>query len=529
MESTFDLVIIGGGMNGCALARLAAQNGFSVSLFESNDFGSGITSRSTRLIHGGLRYLESGRIGLVKESLHDRRLLLEEYPGQVKPLPFLIPVYRSDSRAAWYVGVGLKLYEWLAGDPELGVVQRLSPREVLSVEPGLGAAGLRAGFQYCDCQATYPERLALEMALQAEEAGAVLANHTSVKGFLIEDGRVKGVEVRAPRGEQEFRARIVVNAAGAWIDRVLAALPESAPKPLLTLLNGAHIVVAPFSGAPSRAVYHEARADRRPFFIIPWRGLYLIGTTETPFEGDPGCVAPTAAEIEYLLAETRNLFPDSRVGLESVLYAYAGSRPLLRASGSNLNKASRDHRLHDHETADGLAGLLTMAGGKLTTARSFAFEVLTKAAEKLGRPAPSAPAMRATVQSSDNRRMEIYGPRTDRLDRFARASPDGDVPALEGSQVTRAEILFAVEHEHAQTLGDIMLRRTDLGLAPEYQRSWAEQVAAIAASSPAWEAMSLPEAVAAYEAERERLLYPPDRIAEKARHGNPVENASPSG
>ena len=509
MESTFDLVIIGGGINGCALARQAAQNGFSIALFEENDFGSGITSRSTRLIHGGLRYLESGRIGLVKESLHDRWLLLDEYPGQVKPLPFLIPVYQSDTRAAWYVSVGLKLYEWFARDPELALVQRLSPREVLSLEPGLETAGLRAGFQYCDCQATYPERLALEMALQAEEAGAVLLNHTSVDGFLIEDGRVQGVKTRGPRGEEEFRARLVVNAAGAWIDRVLDSLPGAALKPLLTLLNGAHIVVAPFRGAPRRAVYHEARADRRPFFIIPWRDLYLIGTTETPFEGDPARVAPTVGEIEYLLAEWNNLFPGSRLGPASVLYAYAGSRPLLSSSEGNLNKASRGHCLYDHQTEDGLAGLLTMAGGKLTTARSFALEVLTRAAEKLGRPAPSAPAVPATVQSTDDRRREIYGPRTDRLERFARSSTDGDEPALDGSPVTRGEILFAVEHEHAQTLADIMLRRTGLGFAPEHQGSWAERVAAIAATSPAWGATSIGDAVAAYKAERERVLFPP--------------------
>ena len=512
MESTFDLVIIGGGINGCALARLAAQNGFSVALFEENDFGSGVTSRSTRLIHGGLRYLESGRIGLVRESLHDRRLLLDEYPGQVKPLPFLIPVYQSDSRAAWYMSVGLKLYELFARDPELGLVQRLSPREVSSLEPGLETAGLRAGFQYCDCQATYPERLALEMALQAEEAGAVLANHTAVSGFLIEDGCVRGVKTRGPRGEEEFRARLVVNAAGAWIDRVLDALPSSGPKPLLTLLNGAHIVVAPFSGAPRRAVYHEARADRRPFFIIPWRGLYLIGTTETPFEGDPARVAPMAAEIEYLLAETISLFPGSGLGRESVLYAYAGSRPLLHASGGNWSSASREHRLYDHESRDGLKGLLTMAGGKLTTARSFALEVLTKAAEKLGRPVPSAPAIPADVQSTDERRMEIYGPRTDRLEHFARASTDGGEPALEGSPVTRGEILFAVEHEHARTLADIMLRRTGLGFSPEHQAGWAERVAAIAATSAAWEATSIGDAVAAYKSERERVLFPPGVI-----------------
>ena len=264
-----DIVIVGGGINGCALARLAALSGFRVTLVEKNDFGCGVTSRSTRLIHGGLRYLESFRFRLVRESLRDRTILLREFPGQIVPQPFLIPVYGSDSRPPWHIAAGLEIYGFLAGGAVLPKHRRLRAEEVRRVEPGLAAGDLRGGFVYYDCQAVYPERLSLEMALQAEEAGATVRNHTAVTGFLVEDSRVLGVRVDGPDGEEEIRARLVVNAAGAWADRVRRLLPGARREPLLTLLNGAHILLAPFPGAPRHAVYREARADGRPFFIVP--------------------------------------------------------------------------------------------------------------------------------------------------------------------------------------------------------------------------------------------------------------------
>ena len=386
----YDLVIIGGGINGCALARLAAVNGFSVALLEKNDFGSGVTSRSTRLIHGGLRYLENGRIGLVKESLNDRQALLREYPGQVKPQAFLIPVYQSDSRRPFYISIGLHIYKWLAGDPELAEFQRLSAQEVSALAPALDTRDLLAGFLYRDCQAVYPERLSLEMALQAEEAGAEIHNHAAVDGFLIESRCVEGVRVTGLDCAPTLRARLVINAAGPWVDKVRPALPESTRKPLVSRLNGTHIVVRPFAGAALSVVYHEARSDRRPFFVIPWRGLSLIGATETPFCCDPDRVIPAEREIAYLLEEANGLFPGARLTRESVLYAYAGSRPLLHGRSGSMNAASRDHSIYDHEKEEGLKGLLTLLGGKLTTAPSFAWEVLTAASKKLGAPHPAS-------------------------------------------------------------------------------------------------------------------------------------------
>ena len=508
-----DIAVVGGGINGCSLARLAALSGFRAALFEKNDFGCGVTSRSTRLIHGGLRYLESFRFGLVRESLRDRKTLLREFPGQIAPQPFLIPVYAGDSRPRWHIAAGLEMYRLLAGGDVLPRPRRLSAEAAREAEPGLAAEGLRGGFVYYDCQAVYPERLALEMALQAEEAGAEVRNHTAVKGFLVKDSRVVGVRVEVPGGEEEIRARLVVNAAGAWADRVLRLLPGAQREPLLTLLNGAHIVLPPFAGAPRRAVYHEARADRRPFFVVPWRGLYLVGTTETPFAGDPERAAPTEREIEYLLREMNGLFPRADARRESILYAYCGSRPLLRAEGGNMNAASRDHAVYDHETHDGVKGLLTMLGGKLTTAPSFARQTLREAAAKLGAPAPIDPDIpeAPAPAESDAGLAAIYGPRAPRLRAFLAERPERAAPAAPGCPAVRGQIEFAVRCEKAHTLGDILLRRTGLAFDPNYSPAWAQAAASAAADALGWDRAATENALAAFEDELGKTLAPVHR------------------
>ncbi len=511
-------MIVGGGVNGCALARLAAWSGFRVTLVEKNDFGCGVTSRSTRLIHGGLRYLESFRFRLVRESLRDRKILLREFPGQIVPQPFLIPVYGGDSRPPWYIAAGLEMYGFLAGGAVLPRHRRLSAKDVRQAEPGLAAEDLRGGFVYYDCQAVYPERLALEMALQAEEAGATVRNHTAVTGFLVEDERVVGVRVAGPDGAEELRARLVVNAAGAWVDRVLRLLPGARREPLLTLLNGAHIVLPPFAGAPRHAVYHEARADGRPFFIVPWRGLYLVGTTETPFAGNPDRTMPTEAEIEYLLSEMNGLFPRADAGRESVLYAYCGSRPLLRVTGGNMNAASRDHALYDHESEDGVQGLLTMLGGKLTTARSFAWDTLRLAAAKLGAPPPNDPGIPEAValDEPDAGLAAVYGPRAPRLRAFIRARPERSAPLAAGCPAVRGQIEFAVRCEKARTLGDILLRRTGLAFERNYEPAWARAAAAVAAAVLGWDRAATENALAAFEDELGNALAPDRRLSPTA-------------
>lgn len=502
------MAIVGGGINGCALARAAARRGIRTALLEKRDFGCGVTSRSTRLIHGGLRYLESFQVGLVRESLKDRESLLREFPGQVIPQPFILPVYRSDSRSRWYLAAGLAMYRALSFGSRLPAHRRLNAAETLRLLPGLDSSGLVGGFEYYDCQAAYPERLALEMALQARAAGACLRNHARVTGFLRSSKGVEGVEVEGLRGREALRSRVVVNACGAWADELLDLLPESRGRRLLSLVNGAHLVLRDFPGSPRHAVYHEARSDGRPFFIVPWRGLYLVGTTETLYTGSPDRMLPTPGEVDYLLEETNALFPDARLGRGSVLYSYCGSRPLLRSEGPNLNRASRGHAVIDHARRDGIRGLLTLAGGKLTTAPSFAEQAADRIEREFGRrlarPSGRQPSVRPP--GVRGRLAVLYGPRAEEVRRFVASAPELAEPLASDCAVTRGEVVYAVRKEMALTLGDILLRRTGAAFDPAYRSAWARRAAKVAAPWLDWDDSGRRAALAGFEAELRRTI-----------------------
>ena len=512
-DGHYDLVIIGGGINGCALAREAARAGLRTLLLERRDFGAGTTSRSTRLIHGGLRYLERFDLSLVRASLRDRASLLREFPGQVQPLPFLLPVYSDDSRPPWYVGSGLLLYRLLGAGGQLPPPRRLPLDECGRLVPGLDRKGLRACFEYHDCQAVYPERLALEMALQAEDAGADIRNHACVKGFLTRRSRVIGLQFKGAGGEGEVRSALVVNAAGAWADEVLARVGRQPMRPLLTLINGAHVVVPRLEAAPSHAVYREARSDRRPFFIVPWRGLHLIGTTEVRSVDGPDRATPGEEEVRYLLDETAALLPEAGVARDSVLYAYSGSRPVLKTEGTDLSRASRGDAIVDHQRRDGIGGLVTMAGGKLTTAQSFARRTLSRVAAMLGRPlTPVAPPAPDDVSASQgngaslSRLSAVYGPRAAQVQRFLSSSPGFAEPLAPGCEVACGEVLRAVREERALTLGDILLRRTGAAFAAGYEPGWACAAAEVAAEQLGWNEAGIATAVADFEAELSQTL-----------------------
>lgn len=501
------MVIVGGGINGCALAREAARAGLRVALLEARDFGAGVTSRSTRLIHGGLRYLESFQFSLVRESLKDRKTWLREFPGIVRPQPFLLPVYRSDSRAPWYLACGLAVYRLLSADSTLPAPRRVGASELLTLLPELDPDGLLCGFEYFDCQAVFPERLALEMALQAESAGADIRNHARVTHLLVRDSGVEGVRFEGLAGSGELGSRVVVNAAGAWADQVLSLARGNASEPLLSLVNGAHIVVRELPGASRHAVYREARADRRPFFIIPWRGLHLVGTTETLCSGDPAVTLPEEREIRYLLDEANALFPSASLARDDVLYAYSGPRPILKAPSDRLNRASRGHAIVDHKKTDGISGLLTMAGGKLTTAPSFAKAALRRVARILGINTPAvARAQPCSLNAAPAEVAALYGPRWHEAIDSIGADPAMMRPLADGCPTKRGQVLYAIERERALTLGDILLRRTGAAFDPGYKPSWAAAAADLAAGQLGWDQAGRDRALAGYESELAQTL-----------------------
>jgi len=360
----FDLAVIGGGINGAGIARDAAMRGLSVLLVEQDDFGAGTSSWSSRLIHGGLRYLEYGEIPLVFESLNERRRLLSIAPHLVRPLRLLIPIYRGGRRPAWQVRLGLLAYDLLSFRQSLPGHKFLHADAVAERAPGLLREGLTGAASYFDAQVTFAERLVLENVLAAAASGADVRNYHALQS-LVSQGRggfrLTCRDLVATR-DYEVRARAVVNAAGPWVDRVLARSDEAAPR-LIGGTKGSHVTVDPFPGAPRDACYVEAPEDGRPVFIIPWNGQYRVGTTDIRFEGDPASARASPAEVDYLLATVNDVFPDAALAHADINYAYAGVRPLPYVEKGPESAITRRHILHEHE--DGR--FVSVVGGKLTT------------------------------------------------------------------------------------------------------------------------------------------------------------------
>ena len=382
---THDVVIIGAGINGAGIARDAAMRGLKVLLIDKGEPGGGTTSASTRLIHGGLRYLEHFEFGLVYESLREREILLRIVPHLVRPLPITIPIYKHGKRGRLTIRAGMILYDLLSWGKSLPRHRMLSRAQTLERWPGLNPEGLVGSARYYDAQVEFPERLVVENVMSAREFGAVVLTHTCVTGFDVEEGKVSGVKFISEDGEEQFaEAAVVINAAGPWIDQVLERVPVESPK-LIGGTKGSHIVVAPFPTAPANAIYLEARSDGRPVFIIPWNKLYLIGTTDVRFEGNPDEVRCEQWEIDYLLAETNLALPNAKLTPDNILYTYSGVRPLPVTGDKDEQNITRRHFIREHPR---LPNLLSIVGGKLTTYRSLAEECVDLIFRKLGRNSP---------------------------------------------------------------------------------------------------------------------------------------------
>jgi glycerol-3-phosphate dehydrogenase len=367
--SRYDVIIIGAGINGAGIARDGAMRGLKVLLIDKGEPGCATTSASTRLIHGGLRYLEHFEFGLVRESLRERETLLKIAPHLVKPLAITIPIYKQSKRGPWTIRAGMILYDLLSWGKSLPRHQMLSRAETLERWPGLNPEGLVASALYYDAQVEFPDRLTLANVQSAQEFGAEVLTHTRVTGLTV-----TGVEF----GDRFAEASVVINAAGPWIDQVLERAPVKSPK-LIGGTKGSHIVVPVFDGAPANAIYLEARSDGRPIFIVPWNKLYLIGTTDVHFEGDPDEVRCEPWEIDYLLSETNLALPVAQLTHESILQTYSGVRPLPYQS------STRRHFIREHPQ---LPNLLSIVGGKLTTYRSLAEECVDLIFRKLGKEPP---------------------------------------------------------------------------------------------------------------------------------------------
>ena len=522
VDGVYDIAVVGGGINGAGIARDAALRGLKVILLEKNDFGSGTSSWSSRLIHGGLRYLEHAEIPLVFESLHERRRLRKLAGHLVEPLRLTIPVYKSSRRGMLTIRLGMLAYDILSFGKSMPGHRMLDREAMIHEAPGLMQDELVGGAQYYDAQVAFAERLVLENVLGAAEAGADVRNYSPVIGISVRQGRVRGLQFidHATTRETEIAVPVVVNAAGPWVDRVLATVNREMP-PFMGGTKGSHIVVGPFEGAPSSAFYVEAESDGRPFFIIPWFDQYLIGTTDIRYDGDPGDVVASDDEIDYLVRETNRVFPAANLERDAIHYAYAGVRPLQKKASGPESAITRKHIIYRHRRE--ARGLISIIGGKLTTYRNLAEQAVNKAVRSAGLkagpcltrslPLPGAEdtddARQSLMQSAElpaacaDRLLRIYGSRAIGL---AHAGGGAGDPFLDTDRtILAAEVAHAVTAERAVTLVDIMHRRMMVGLAPDQGRSLAGRIGDLAAEAAGWNRSDLANQQRMLEAYNDRL------------------------
>jgi glycerol-3-phosphate dehydrogenase len=479
---SFDVLIVGGGATGLGAAVDAASRGYATALIEAEDFAKATSSRSTKLVHGGVRYLQNGEVHLVREALHERTNLIENAPHVVHDLPFLLPTYR------WldvpYYFAGLKVYDVLAGGSNLPGTRLLSPREALALVPGLSGRGLRSAIMYHDGQFD-DSRLAVSLARTAVDRHAAVANYVRAERFLYERDRICGVVAQDHESGARFeiRARVVVNATGIFVDTLRALDDADAPK-LLTHSRGSHIVVPRAAlGTSTHAVLIPKTSDGRVVFATPWHESIVIGTTDiktNDVELDP---RPTAAEVSYIL-ETINPYLATPLQANDVRATFAGLRPLVTRRASTTAGLSREHLI---DVAP--SGLVTITGGKWTTYRKMAEDVIDVAAREAGLTASPSKTARLALHGAtrdlppQTDPLRVYGSDGFALRALADARPDLAQPLDARLPYIAAQVVFAAQHEMARTVEDVLARRTRaLFLDIEAARASAPQVAKLLAA-----------------------------------------------
>jgi len=525
--AALDAVVIGGGMAGAGVARDLALRGASVALFDKGDFASGTSSKSSKLIHGGLRYLELGDFKLVRESLREKRTLERLAPHLVRPLPFLVPIYRGAPRGLITVRIGMWLYDLLTPGKTTERYRVLRPVDALTMEPSVRAEDLRGAGYYFDDLLLYPERLCLENVLSAARHGARTFNYCEVEEFVPGRRGIDGVKVRDLLSGQVqlVRAATIVNCAGPWVDRVraMAKVADRSPRVVRTT-KGIHCLLPRMT---DRAVYLSAR-DERMIFVIPWREFSLVGTTDTDFEGDPDRLWATREEVTYLLEEVAKVLPDKRATFENVSYTYAGVRPLSFEPGAPASRVSREHKVIP-EGPDGR--FFSVTGTKLTCFRSLAEDVGNRVMRVLGRGLAPRTArltldgvdeevgkiearvwmdvseeMAATGLSRGTLRtlVETYGRAYPRVLELGRKLPDGFERLCPSNPEIVAQLHHALREELAVSLQDVLLRRTGIGQSRCQGLDCAEPIAARMAELGGWSKRRLDAELEAYSQHVER-------------------------
>lgn len=502
-QHEFDLLVIGGGIYGACIARDAASRGLSVALVEKGDFGSGASANCLKIIHGGLRYLQDGNLGLVRQMVRERRAWLRTAPHLVRPLPVVMPTYAN----AWphnrpLLTLAARLNDLLSFDrnrdvdPErvLPPARALSRREVLRALPGLNPAGITGGVLWYDAQIDSPERLVLDVVRSACDHGALAANYVRVIRFLRQGRAVCGVQARDELGGRllQIHARLVVNAAGAWVDEVLDPLHPAGHRPHFQPSGAMNLITRRIATNYAAGLRSQpANGKPRVLFIAPWQGLTLAGTIHAPAgDGDsPDNGWVSEAHIQAFLAELNQAYPGANLSREDVYGVHQGYLPAVETTHDGHVRLLRQSQVVDHESRDGITGLLTVVGVKFTTARYTAEQTVDVALRKLGRPdkTPSRTAFLPLhsvpagtsfdkYTSQQVRRWQnrfdsawltrlhtLYSADFPALLAEAQADRHWSEPLSPQTTITQGEVRHAVRHEMARRLGDVVWRRTSLG------------------------------------------------------------------
>lgn len=546
----YDLVIVGGGITGASTAWDAALRGLKVALLEKDDFAHATTSGSSKLVHGGLRYLVNGELKLVRESLRERRIWENVAPHMVHPLPFVIPTYGWGMHGPIVLGIGLALYDllsfdrnWLSDrDKKLPGFRRLSKGKALDLVPSLRREGLTGAMIYYDCQMFAPERLCLECIEGAVEYGADVANYAEVTNFTTDASFGRGVNVTgvtvvdATTGETHtIRGKVVVNAAGPWADKTMAMVDET-PARRLIRSKGIHIITRDLSGDHALAIQSAIGGH---FFVIPWRGHTIIGTTDVVFEEDPDELGVTEKDIEDFLRVVNDGLPGLNLRREDVIHFYAGIRPLVdttpeevpgaetdgesakeaekKAAKKDSYNASRAAEVYDHAPEEGIEGLISAIGGKWTTSRHLAEQVVDLTLKKLHRSAKcetdctpvyggDMARLKTHIERAQLRHAHLapdivenlvhfYGSRVDEVLATADEKP-GEREALlrrlaPDNPVIGVQVVHAVRHEMAIHLDDVIFRRTGLGTLGNPGSALVKQVAELMGRELGWDETAL--------------------------------------
>ncbi len=512
----FDLIIVGGGITGAAVAYIAAARGLSVALFEKKDYGGATSAATSKLIHGGLRYLANGELKLVRESLRERRILGNIAPNFVYPLPFIMPMYKRWRGNIWKMLTGMFLYDLLSYDKKdtwdkskkLQNHRLINHRKTVRVEPNLRMEELRNAFYFFDYQSIFPERLTLAFIKSAAEYGACVSNYTPVEGFISGEGKkITGVKVRDlfTGREKEVHADLVINCGGTWADKILGlATGSEQPAHRVKRSEGIHIITKKIAG---HHVVSLQKADGGHMMIMPWREHSLIGTTDKEFLGDPDEYRVSLESIDEVIENVNNNF-GRKISREDIIHAYGGLRPLVDDQTKGSYETSRKYEVYDN-AVDGIEGMITVEGGKYTTSRSLAREVLKMISAKLNRVLSDALSDNLYLSGCEIRDMKQfmirqhlnykdfshdtveylsrnYGTESQVVFRIARDNRKyAEVISHDGEIL--AEVVYAVRYESAMTLRDIMLRRTGTGTLGNPGRTITEKIASLAAELLGWD------------------------------------------